>query len=152
MFGGLIAALPVLPVFAPDAKLQALFVDDCAEAIANALEDPARHGGKTFELAGPEAIAMRELHLRIAAAQGRKRLFAELPDFVSGAIAALTGWAPGAPITRQQWLLLRQGNVPSGKLPGLKELGVTPRPLALFLDKWMVRFRKHGRFGDRLAA
>lgn len=151
MFAGLIAALPVLPVFAPEAKFQALFVDDCAEAIANALEDPARHGGKTFELAGPEGIAMRDLHQRIATAQGRKRLFAELPDFILGAIATLTGWAPGAPITRQQWLLLRQGNVPSGKLPGLKELGVTPRPLALFLDKWMVRFRKHGRFGDRLA-
>ncbi|MEP6868790.1 MAG: complex I NDUFA9 subunit family protein, partial [Novosphingobium sp.] len=37
----------------------------------------------------------------------------------------------------------------SSGLPGLKALGVTARPLSLFLDRWMVRFRKHGRFGDR---
>ena len=30
-------------------------------------------------------------------------------------------------------------------------MGVDPRPLGLFLDRWMVRFRKHGRFVDRLA-
>jgi NADH dehydrogenase len=75
-----------------------------------------------------------------------------LPDALSGLIATLTGWLPGAPISRQQWKLLKRGNVVSGKLPGLKELGVAPRPLGLFLDRWMVRFRKHGRFGERRAA
>ena len=42
MFAGL-TALPVLPVFAPAAKLQPLFVDDAAEAVGNALArvDPA---------------------------------------------------------------------------------------------------------------
>ena len=29
----------------------------------------------------------------------------------------------------------------------LGELGIKPRPLGLFLDKWMLRYRKHGRFG-----
>ena len=28
-------------------------------------------------------------------------------------------------------------------------LGIRPRPLALFLDRWMMRFRKRGRFGDK---
>jgi NADH dehydrogenase len=45
--------------------------------------------------------------------------------------------------------MLKGGNVPAGKLPGLKALGVTPKPLGLFLDKWMTRYRKHGRFGDK---
>jgi NADH dehydrogenase len=48
-----------------------------------------------------------------------------------------------------QWKMLERGNVPAGKLPGLKALGVTPKPLALFLDKWMTRYRKHGRFGGK---
>jgi NADH dehydrogenase len=39
--------------------------------------------------------------------------------------------------------------VASGKLPGLKQLGVDAHPLGLFLDAWMVRFRKHGRFGAK---
>lgn len=151
-FGGLIAMLPALPVFAPAAKLQPLHVDDAAEAIAEALADPASHGGKTYEIAGPEAIAMADLNRRIAAAQGRQRLFLDLPDAVSAAFVALTGWLPGAPLNRQQWLLLKAGNVPSGNFPGCKELGVTPRPLGLLLDRWMVRFRKHGRFGTRAAA
>lgn len=152
LFAGLIAALPVLPVFAPEAKFQPLFVDDLAAAIANALEAPATHGGKTYELGGPEAIAVADLNQRIAAAQGRSVLFAPLPDALSGAIATLTGWLPGAPLSRQQWLLLKAGNVVSGKLPGIADLGVSARPLDLFLDRWMVRYRKHGRFGAKAAA
>jgi NADH dehydrogenase len=149
MFAGLIAALPALPVFGPTAKLQPAFVDDAAEAIAAALADPGAHGGKTFEIAGPEVITMLELHRRIAAAQGRERWLAELPDFVSGAFAALTGWLPAAPLSSDQWALLKAGNVASGKLPGLKALGVTAHPLGLYLDRWMVRYRKHGRFGAK---
>ncbi len=148
-FAGLISMLPALPVFGPDAKLQPVFVDDAAAAVAQALADAHTHGGKTYELCGPEVLTMLEFNQRIAAAQGRERLFAELPDFASEAFATLTGWLPGAPITRDQWHLLRAGNIASGRLPGLKALGVTAHPLELFLDRWMVRFRKHGRFGEK---
>ena len=152
MFARLIQALPALPVFGPDAKLQPLFVDDAAQAVAAALADPAAHGGRTFELAGPDVLTMLDLHRRIAAAQDRHRGFIELPDAVSGAIASATGWLPGAPITADQWALLKAGNVASGEYPGLAELGVTPRPLGLYLDRWMVQFRKHGRFGTKAAS
>lgn len=151
MFAGL-NALPVLPVFAPGAKLQPLFVDDAAEAVANALANPAAHGGKTYEIGGPEAVTMLELNARIAAAAGRKPLLVELPDAVSEGIATLTGWLPGAPISRQQWLLLKAGNVVSGQYPGMAELGAQARPMGLFLDRWLVRYRKHGRFGAKIRA
>jgi len=152
MFAGLIAMAPALPVFGPDAKLQPVFVDDAAAAIASAVADPGQFGGKTFEIAGPEVITMLELNQRIAAAQGRSRALIELPDFVSGAFASLTGWLPGAPLSADQWALLKAGNVASGNLPGLAEFGVVPRPLGLFLDRWMVRYRKHGRFGTGVPA
>jgi len=142
MFANLIGTFPVLPVFGPDAKIQPVWVDDVAEAIAHALADPAQHGGRTYELAGPEIIRMDELHRRIARGQERKRTFLPMPDSVSAFFASL----PGTPMNPEQWRLLRRGSVASGTLPGLAELGVTPRPLSLFLDKWMVRFRKHGRF------
>lgn len=148
MFAGLIEGLPALPVFAPKAKLQPLFVDDAAEAVAVALADPGRHGGKIYEIAGPEVLTMTELNRRIAAAEGRSRWLIELPDAVGGAIAAL-GFLPGAPITRDQFALLKAGNVASGSLPGLGALGIKPRPLGLFLDRWLVRYRKHGRFGTK---
>lgn len=144
MFAGLIANAPVMPVFCPEAKLQPVFVDDVACAVAAALENPARFGGKTFEVVGPEVITMLSLNERIAKAQGRQRLFAPLPEMASSLIAAL----PLAPISRDQLALLRAGNVSTG-LPGLKALGIAARPLGLFLDRWMVPYRKHGRFGDK---
>jgi NADH dehydrogenase len=145
MFASLIEKLPVVPVFGPHAKLQPLWVDDAAEAIANALADAGRHGGKTYEIAGPEPISMFDLHERIARAQGRDRHFLPVPDALSKVFAAL----PLTPMNSDQWTMLKGGNVPAGKLPGLKALGVTARPLGLFLDRWMLRYRKNGRFGDK---
>ena len=152
MFGRLIARFPVLPVFAPEAKLQPVFVDDVTEAIANALADPLVHGGKTYEVAGPEILTMLELNQRIAKAACRSRSFIALPDGVGSAIATATGWLPGAPITSDQFKLLKGGSVPSGEFPGFAELGVNPRPLGLFLDRWTVPFRKHGRFSTKHVA
>ncbi|MFC3097150.1 SDR family NAD(P)-dependent oxidoreductase [Alteraurantiacibacter palmitatis] len=142
MFAGLISVMPALPVFGPDAQVQPVWVDDVATAAANALADPGSHGGKTYELAGPDVITMMELHEAIAAAQGRRRGFIPVPDALSAIFAAL----PGTPMSSDQWRMLKSGSVATGTLPGIAKLGVTPRPLSLFLDKWMQRFRKHGRF------
>ena len=152
MFAGLIAAAPVMPVFGPDAPFQPLFVDDAALAVVAALGDSAAHGGKTYELGGPEVLTMLEINEQIARAQGRSPVFLPLHDAVSGAFATLTGWLPLAPLTRQQWSLLKAGNVVAPKAKGCKALGISPRPLGLFLDRWMVRYRKHGRFGSKTSA
>jgi NADH dehydrogenase len=148
MFAGLISALPVLPVFGPDAKLQLVYVDDVAEATVRALENPGAYGGKIYELGGPEQLTMMEINEAIAAAQNRKRTFLPMPDALSATFAAL----PGTPMGSDQWKLLKQGNVVSGEHPGFEKLGIVPRPLSLFLDKWMVRYRKHGRFTESLRA
>lgn len=146
MFAGLMA-MPVLPVFAPQAKLQPLDVDDAAEAVGAILANPAAHAGKTYEIAGPEAISMIDLNRRIARATDRAPIFVELSDGIAGLIAAM----PLTPISRDQYALLKAGNVASGALPGIRELGIHPRPLDLFLDRWLVTYRKHGRFGTRTA-
>jgi NADH dehydrogenase len=151
MFAGLIAALPVLPVFGPEARMQPVFVDDAALAVVAALSNADAHSGKTYTLCGPEVLTMLELNQRIAHAQARHTRFVALPDAVSGAIAAL-GWLPGAPITKDQWALLKAGNVAPDNAPGLAALGVAARPLGLFLDRWMVCHRQHGRFGSANAA
>lgn len=149
MFGNLIKLFPVLPVFGPQARLQLVNVDDAAKAVVNALADPGKHGGKIYELAGPEVMSMSQINRKIAAAQGRNRKFIDLPDFVSRTFAKTTGWLPGAPMSLDQWKLLERGSIASGELPGIEQLGVTPRPLDLFLDRWMMTFRRHGRFTDR---
>ncbi|TCJ39800.1 NAD(P)H-binding protein [Parafrankia sp. BMG5.11] len=146
MFARLIGALPVLPVFAPHAPLQPLFVDDAAEAVAVALGAPQSYGGKIYEIAGPESITMLDLNRRIAASQRRDRTFIPLPDGVSALFAML----PGTPMNTDQWTLLQAGNRPSGALPGIDAFGIVPRPLGLFLDRWMTRYRRHGRFNEKL--
>jgi NADH dehydrogenase len=143
LFGGMIEMLPVLPVFGPEAKLQLVYADDVAEAVGVALEHPEAHGGKTFELGGPEQLTMMEIHQRIAEAQGRKRTFLAVPDGLSATFAAL----PGTPMSRDQWALLKAGNTVAEGALGLADLGIEAKPLGLFLDKWMLRYRKHGRFG-----
>jgi len=143
MFGQMISMMPVLPVFGPEAKLQLVYVDDVAEAVAVALENPAKHGGKTFELGGPEQLSMMEINQRIAAAQRRKRTFLAMPDGVSGLFAAM----PLTPMSRDQWTLLKPGSTVADGALGFKQLGITPKPLGLFLEKWMTRYRRFGRFG-----
>jgi NADH dehydrogenase len=143
LFGGMIATLPVLPVFGPEAKLQLVYADDVAEAVATALEQPEKHGGHTYELGGPEQLSMMEIHERIAQAQGRSRRFIAMPDGLSAAFAAM----PGTPMSRDQWALLKPGSTVAPGAQGFAELAIEPKPLGLFLDKWMLRYRKHGRFG-----
>lgn len=143
MFAGLVAAMPVLPVFGPNAKIQPVWVDDLAAAIANALENPARHGGKTYEAAGPEALTMLQLNAMIGDAQRRERTLLPVPNPIARIFAKL----PGTPMNSDQYTMLEEGSVASSGTPQIDALGVTPRPLGLFLDKWMVRYRRHGRFG-----
>lgn len=143
MFAGMIEMLPVVPVFGQDAKLQLVYVDDVAEAVAVALEDPASHGGHIYELGGPEQLTMLEIHQRINAAQGRDTRFLD----VSNKTASLFASIPGTPMSRDQWTLLKQGSTVSGDHRTFADLGIQPKPLGLFLDKWMIRYRKHGRFG-----
>lgn len=143
LFAGMIELLPVLPVFGPEAKLQLVYADDVAEAVAAALEHPERHGGRTYELGGPEQLTMMQIHRRIAQAQGRRRRFLAMPDGLSATFAAL----PGTPMSRDQWTLLKPGSTVAPGALTLADLGIDARPIGLFLDKWMLRYRKHGRFG-----
>ncbi len=142
MFAGLIQMAPALPVFGPDAEMQPAYVDDVADAIANALGNPGSHGGKIFELGGPEVMTMMDIHQRIAAAQGRSPLLIPMPDIASSTFANL----PLTPMSRDQWIMLKAGNTASGDHAGFEQLGIEPKPLGVFLDKWMVKYRKHGRF------
>ena len=144
------ADLPLLPVIAPRSRFQPVYVRDLARAIADAALAPGAHGGKTYELAGPEAMSMRELNERIAKMAGCTPDLIEVPDFVAAGIA-MFGFLPGAPLSRDQWLMLRKDNVPSGKLPGFKEFGITPTPLGAVAPEWLGRFKKGGRFAPSAA-
>ncbi|AJP73747.1 complex I NDUFA9 subunit family protein [Sphingomonas hengshuiensis] len=146
-FAGMIAAAPVVPVLRAGVKFQPAYVADAAQAVVAALADPGQHGGQLYELGGPDVISMGALHRWIADAIGRKPHFLELPDSVGAILASL----PGTPITQDQWRMLQQDNVVAPGAKGFAALGITPTPLAAVAPGWLVRFRRHGRFG-RLGA
>ena len=139
------ARLPLLPVIAPRTRFQPVYVRDLGRAIAAAALDPKVHGGKTYELAGPEVLTMRELNAHIAELAGHHPDLIDVPDIIAAAMATL-GFLPGAPLTRDQWLMLQKDNVPSGELPGFKAFGITPAPLGAVAPEWLGRYRKGGRF------
>ena len=145
-FAGMLG-LPIVPVVRGSTKFQPVFVADLAKAIAQAVDDPQRHAGKTYEIGGPEQIAMRDLLGRLAGWTGASPRFVGLPDPAAGGIARFGGWLPGAPITWDQWLMLQHDNVVSAGADGLEAFGITPTPLAAVAPSWLVRFRKQGRFG-----
>ena len=145
-FAAMIASpLPAIPVLRATEKFQPVFVGDVAAAIVAALADPDKAGGRTFELGGPDVITMGALIRWIAGAIGRTPGIVELPDLV-GNLISFGGFLPGAPITRDQWLMLQVDNVVAPGAATLADLGVQATPLDTVAPGWLVQYRRHGRF------
>jgi uncharacterized protein YbjT (DUF2867 family) len=145
-FAEMIQTAPIVPILSAGTKFQPVFVADVARAIAEAALSPLKHGGRTYELGGPEVLSMGDLVRRVAAMIGRQPSFVELPDSLGGLIASF-GFLPGAPITKDQWQMLRRDNVVT---PGAESFGafaIEPRPIGAVAPGWLVRYRRAGRFG-----
>ena len=147
-FASLMSLLPVYPVIAPKTRFQPVYVRDLARAIAAAALKPGRHAGKTYEIAGPEVMTMRQLTERIAAFSSQSPALFDLPDVAANGLSYL-GFLPGAPLTRDQWLMLSRDNVAAKKAPGLDAFGIEPTPLSAVAPEWLARFREGGRFAAR---
>ena len=154
-FAGLIraaSALPLgdglVPVIGAETRFQPVFVGDVARAVAAVLDGGATHAGKTYELGGPDVLSMMALNQWIAAATGRDPGFIAVPGFVAQAMAAATGWLPGAPITLDQYRMLGSDNVVTGA-DGLAALGIAPTSLDAVAHGWLDLYRRHGRFADK---
>jgi uncharacterized protein YbjT (DUF2867 family) len=146
-FAGM-ASLPFLPVIAGTRNFAPVYVRDLGRAIAMAALDPQRFGGQTFEIGGPQVMSMIELHRAILEITRQKPEITPLPDIL-GNLLSRFGWLPGAPLTRDQWLMLQRDNVPSGEYPGLEAFGIEPTPLAAVGYEWLGRFHKGGKFAGR---
>ena len=75
--------LPALPLIGGGAtRLQPVFVEDVAEAVANILTDPGT-AGQTYELAGPGVYTLRELVSMTLRLMGKRRLLLSIPFAVA---------------------------------------------------------------------
>jgi uncharacterized protein YbjT (DUF2867 family) len=146
-FAGM-ASLPFLPVIAGKRKFQPVYVRDLGQAIAQAALAPTRFGGHAYEIGGPQVMTMVELHQAIIEITGQTPDVVPMPD-VFGSLLSKFGWLPGAPLTRDQWLMLQRDNVVSGDVPGLEAFGIRPTPLGAVAYEWLGRFHKGGKFAGR---
>ena len=142
------AGLPFMPVIAAKCRFQPVFVRDLAAAIAKGALDAGQYGGKVFEIGGPQVMSMRDLHLAVLEATGQSPDLVDMPDFMASLLSRF-GWIPGMPLTRDQWRMLQQDNVPAKGAPGLDAFGIKPTPLGAVAHEWLGRFHKGGRFAGR---
>jgi NADH dehydrogenase len=142
------ARLPFLPVIAGKRNFQPVYVRDLGKAIAMAALDPKSFAGKTYEIGGPQVMSMVELHQAILEITGQKPEIMPMPDLF-GSLLSHFGCLPGAPLTRDQWMMLQRDNVPSGEFPGLEAFGIRPTPLAAVGYEWLGRFHRGGKFAGR---
>jgi NADH dehydrogenase len=150
-FARLIQLAPVVPVVAPATRFQPVYVNDVVAAIL-ALVDRQLEGeaGGLYELGGPEILSMREIQAFLMAETGQEKPLVDTPDPAARLLSKL-GFLPGAPLTQDQYLMLQRDNVADPALPGLKDLGVDPTPMAAVAPEWLARYRKGGRFATRAA-
>ncbi len=148
-FAGMARLAPMLPVIRGATKFQPVFASDVGRAVTAATLDPRTHGGKTYELGGPQILSMRELMEWISQTTGHNRPLIDVPDPVARLIARAVGWLPGAPITWDQWLMLQHDNVVSQGADGLRAFGIAPTPLAAVSEGWLTSYRRSGRFAAK---
>lgn len=126
-FAGLLRAVPLaLPLAMPQARFAPVHVDDVVEAIVRVLHEPATVS-HVYQLYGPDIYTLRELVQMVAETLGLQRRVIGLPRSISRLQAAIMDFVPGKPFSTDNFRSLLTDSV--GSADGLRELGITPRPL-----------------------
>lgn len=98
-------------------EMSPVHVEDVAAAFVAALEDRGTIG-KTLELAGPEILGWGDMVQRIASATGKSKLMLPMPLWLMKIGATLFDWLPFYPVTRDQLIMLGEGNTGSSEILG----------------------------------
>jgi len=131
--------LPVLPLIGGGrTRLQPVYVEDVAEAVARILADPGTVG-RTYELAGPWVYTLRELVSFTLRVIGKRRLLMAVPFAVAEIQARLFELLPNPPLTTGQVDLLKADSVASGTVPGFPELNFLPKAVEEVVPTYIGR-------------
>jgi len=117
--------LPALLLRDAARRLQPVFAGDVGAAVAKAVADRECAKGRTYELAGPNAMSHRALCEWILSTIERER-----------AVLSLPGRARGD-------LVMRKGAL------SFTDLGIEPTTLAVLAPTYLARFRRRGQFRPR---
>ncbi|NJS37546.1 MAG: complex I NDUFA9 subunit family protein [Brachymonas sp.] len=160
-FAQLQQAFPVMPLACADAQFQPVWVEDVAQATVNAVSSNyqinstprsiyAGEVPKTFEIAGPATYSLRDLVALAGRCVGAERPIIALPKAMAQMQAFVMEKLPGPTLmSRDNLASMQSPNVASGKLPGLKELGIEPSSIEAIAPRYLKpasvldAYRKH---------
>jgi uncharacterized protein YbjT (DUF2867 family) len=162
VFAALQKTFPIVPLASADAQFQPVWVEDVALATVNTLTHNSYqidsisrsfdkgNQPKTFEIAGSEVFTLRQLFELAGRCVGASRRILPLPDVLARLQATLMEMMPGPTLmSRDNLDSMKSPNIASGKLPGLRELGITPSSITAIAPQYLKpaskldRFRKH---------
>jgi uncharacterized protein YbjT (DUF2867 family) len=107
---GLLKRLPVYPMFGSgQTRLQPVYVEDVAEAVAMALQ-PTLARPITFECGGPQVYSYEELLRAVAHEANIRPVLIPIPFAAWRGLAAISEFLPRPPITRNQVELMQIDN------------------------------------------
>jgi uncharacterized protein YbjT (DUF2867 family) len=162
VFAQLQQSFPIVPLAGSESQFQPVWVEDVAQAVVNAIHGTyyknnstlrSMHAGdmpKTYEIAGEKVLSLRQLFELAGRCVGASRPIVHLPDGLARMQAWMMERMPGPTLmSRDNLDSMKAPNVASGRLPGLRELGITPSsveaiaPLYLKPASKLDQFRKH---------
>ena len=129
----LLRQLPIYPMFGRGlTRLQPVYVEDVAEAIAQLLRRPEKPS-TIFEFGGPRVYSYAEFLRAVALQAGLAPLLIPIPFAFWHALA----WAPNCcrihPLRGIKWELMLVDTVSSPEMPGFVELEISPKSIEVML-------------------
>ena len=145
----LLRVLPAYPIFGDGrTRLQPVYADDVAAAITQLLRQ-SKKPSPIYELAGPRVYSYEELVRTIARAAGLRPVLMRTPFALWDAVAGLAEILPHPPLTRNQVELMQIDTTASDDLPGLRELGISPRSLEEELEAMLKQSNTETQLPNR---
>lgn len=134
---------PAIPLACAGSRIQPVWVEDVARAIAACLGDP-RAVGQALELCGPRAYTLRELAQFAARTAGRETSVIALPGWAGSLQAAVFEHLPGRLITRDNLRSLSVDNVCGCPFPEF--LGFQPAALEAIVPGYVRGANPRARY------
>jgi uncharacterized protein YbjT (DUF2867 family) len=141
VFAKLQRMLPVIPLACPEARFQPVFVGDVARAFVTALTREESYG-RAYDLVGPKVYTLQELVAYAGRVSGHPRKILPLGPKQSYLQAYLMEFAPGKPMTRDNYASMQVPNVSDAPFP----FGIEPVPLEAVASVYLQGFYPRSRY------
>lgn len=138
MFASLQRVFPIMPLACADAQFQPVWVQDVAQAVLAVLAQDKSNAHPVYELVGEQIFTLRQIVQLAGLCAGVSRPVIGLPAALAQLQATMMEFMPGPTLlSRDNLASMQRPNIASGKLPGLRELGIEPASLAAIAPTYL---------------